>query len=433
MRKKYLLIIVLCIFVGIAWHYLHSSRNDSSGEQTKSSGASGNDSSNGSHNAGTGSSGKGAAVPVAVATAKLGSVSVYLDGLGNITPRSTVTIHSLIDGELMEVMFKEGQMVKKDDLLARIDDRPYQAALKQAEGLLARDQALLEEAKIDLKRYQLLWQQNSIAKQQLDAQASLVKQYEGAVINDQGQIDTAKVNIIYTKITSPVTGRVGLRQVDPGNIVHTTDANGIVVVTELQPITAIFTIPEDDVPMALQHVNAGEELITEAWDRANKNRIAAGVLTAIDNEVDPTTGTVKFRAEFGNEDNSLFPSQFVNIRLRLATLRGVVTIPSSAVQRGTHGTFVYLVKPDKTVTVQNIVLGPVDGETVSVQSGVNAGDQMVVDGADALRDGAKIAIAASDTGVTPAPTAPQSTTEGKNVDKQHRNHGNNPDSQGKAP
>jgi len=393
------------VLVGLGWFFFGHH-----GDQDKTGGA---------------KSGKNAVVPVGVAAAKTGDISVYLEGLGNITPRSNVTVHTLVTGELMNVLFSEGQMVKKNDLLAQIDDRPFAAALKQAEGLLLRDQALLAEAKIDLERYKLLWKQDSIAKQQLDTQASLVKQYEGAVLNDQGQVDAAKTNFAYTKITSPVNGRVGLRQVDAGNIVHSTDSNGIVIVAELQPITALFTIPEDNMPAIFKHVDIGEKLVAEAWDRDNKHKIATGVLSAIDNQVDTTTGTVKFRAKFANEDNALFPSQFVNIRLKLDTLKDVVTIPTSAVQRGTHGTFAYLVKSDNTVAVQNMTLGPADGDTVSVTEGISVGDQLVVDGADNLRDGAKIEISKNDNGVTPATAAaPETATDkdAKSDEKPHHNH-----------
>ena len=336
---------------------------------------------------------KGVAVPVSVAVAKIADIPVYLSGLGNITPRSNVTVHTRIDGQLMKVLFNEGQMIKKDDLLAQIDDRPYVAALEQAKGTLVKDEALLTEAKINLERYRTLWKQDSIAKQQLDTQSSLVKQYEGAVENDRGLLDNAKVNVVYTKITSPVSGRLGLRQVDAGNIVHASDANGIVVVAELQPITAIFTIPEDNIASVLQPFSKGEKLIAEVWDRDNKNKLATGTLTAIDNQVDSSTGTVKCRGEFANEDNALFPSQFVNIRLKLATQKDAITIPAAAVQRGTQGEFVYLVQPDSTVSVQKIKLGAGNGDIVSVVEGIKDGDQMVVDGTDSLRDGTKIEIA----------------------------------------
>jgi len=424
--RKILWVIVICAIAAGAWYYWHSPNEDSGADKGKSAG----DSGGGKHGGG---GGKNAPVPVSVATAKAGNISVYLDGLGNITPRSTVTVHTLINGELMRVLFDEGQMVKKGDLLADIDDRPYAALLEQAEGLLTRDQALLIEAKLDLERYKDLWAKDSIAKQQLDMQASLVKQYEGAVRNDQGQVDTAKVNLVYTKITSPVTGRVGLRQVDAGNIVHTTDSNGIVIVTELQPITAIFTIPEDNIGTVLKHVNAGEKLVAEAWDRDNKNKLATGTLTAIDNQVDPTTGTIKFRAEFANEDNALFPSQFVNIRMKLNTLADQVTIPVAGVQRGTHGNFVYLVNPDKTVTVQTITPGATEGEVAAIQQGLKLGDQVVVDGVDALHDGAKIEIAAADNApiADPAKDAKGKKTEENGDEKQHHKHKKHSDDESK--
>lgn len=339
---------------------------------------------------------KGVAVPISVAVVKIADIPVYLSGLGNITPKSNVTVHTRIDGQLMKVLFNEGQIVKKDGVLAQIDDRSYMAALEQAKGTLAKDEALLAEAKIDFQRYQTLWKQDSIAKQQVDTQASLVKQYEGAVENDRGLLDNAKVNLVYTKITSPVSGRAGLRQVDAGNIVHASDANGIVIVAELQPITAIFTIPEDNVASVMQPFSRNEKLVAEAWDRDNKNKLATGTLTAIDNQVDSTTGTVKCRAEFANENNALFPSQFVNIRLKLSTQKDAVTIPAAAVQRGTKGEFVYLIQPDSTVLVQKIKLGAGNGDIVSVTEGIKDGDQMVIDGTDSLRDGTKIEIANKD-------------------------------------
>lgn len=408
--RKILLVILICLLAGGAWYYFHSKHSDDDGKTAGGKGGA-----------------KSAPIMVGTATATTGNIDVFLNGLGNITPRSTVTVHTLITGQLMTINFEEGQLVKKDDMLAHIDDRPYQATLEEAQGLLKRDQALLAEAKIDLERYNVLWKQDSIAKQQLDLQASLVKQYEGAVINDQGQIDAAKTNIIYTKITSPVSGRVGLRQVDAGNIVHTTDTNGIVIVTELQPITSIFTIPEDNIPAVFKLVDSGVKLEAEAWDRDNKTKLSTGTLTAIDNQVDPTTGTVKFRAEFANEDNSLFPNQFVNIKLKLNTLENVVTIPTSAVQRGTHGTFVYLVKPDKTVAVQTIDIGPSQGEAVSVQKGLAVGDQVVVDGADGLRDGSKIEIANAAAGSSKKPDAPAEDNKtdkktDKSTDKSHTKH-----------
>jgi len=381
MRRSVKIIAIAMVLVVSVGAYYHFS---SSPQEEQSSAENGKKSKKG-----------GGTVPVGVAPATIGNIDVFLNGLGNVTPRSTVIVHSRVDGQLMRVLFHEGQLVKENDLLAELDARPYQAQLEQAEGQLMRDEALLKEARIDLQRYQTLFAQDSIAKQQLDTQTSLVQQYAGAVKNDQGLIDSAKVQIAYTRITSPVNGRVGLRQVDPGNIVHAADSNGIVVVTELQPITTIFTIPEDNIPSVMNHTQGNKKLAAEAWDRDNKNKLATGVLTAIDNQVDPTTGTVKFRAEFPNKDNALFPSQFVNVRLRLDTKTGVVLIPTAAIQRGTQGTFVYVAKDNKAA-MQPVTLGTAEGEIVSVDKGLQAGDMVIIDGSDSLSDGAKIEVASPD-------------------------------------
>jgi membrane fusion protein, multidrug efflux system len=300
-------------------------------------------------------------------------------------------------------------MVKQGDPLVEIDDRPYQNQLQQAQGQLVRDQALLKNAQIDLARYRALVAQDSIARQQYDTQIYLVAQDEGVVKSDQALVDTATLNIAYCHITAPVTGRVGLRQVDQGNYVQTSDPNGIVVITQLQPITVIFTLPEDNLPAVMKQVQAGATLPVTAYDRSNAQKLAEGVLMTADNQIDTSTGTVKLRAQFANDDESLFPNQFVNVRLLVNTLHGATVIPSAAVQRGAPGTFVYLVKPDSTVTVQAIKLGPADGERVSVQSGLSPGDTIVVDGADKLRDGAKVSLpgaagapAATPAGATPA-------------------------------
>ena len=343
----------------------------------------------------SGKSGKNDAIIVSVATAKIADVAIYLSGLGNITPLNNAVIHTRVDGQLMRISFTEGKIVKEGELLAQLDSRPFENQLEQAEGQMMKDKALLDEAKITLNRYKTLFAQDSIAKQQLDTQLSLVKQYEGAVKNDQGQINSAKLQIDYTKITAPFTGIAGLRQVDIGNIVHSSDANGVLAISQTQPISAIFTLPEDNIPQIMRHLQNGDKLAAEAWDRDNKNKIATGLVTAVDNQIDQTTGTIKLRAEFQNTDNALFPSQFVNIKFCLDTKKSVITIPSAAVQTGSQGSFVYLVKPDNTVAVQIVKVGAKQNDISEVEMGLKAGDIVVVDGVDNLRDGAKIEMAKS--------------------------------------
>ena len=335
------------------------------------------------------------AVPVVAAPARARDVGVYLGGLGAVTPLNTVTIRSRVDGQLMSVAFQEGQQVKRGDVLAEIDPRPFQAQLTQFEGQLARDQALLDNARVDVARYRGLAAKDAIPQQQLDTQVSLVRQYEGAVKNDQGLIESTRVQLAYCRITSPIDGRVGLRAVDPGNIVHATDAGGIVVVTQLQPVTVVFTIPEDSIPAVLDRLQGGARLEVEAYDREQRRKLATGTLLTIDNQVDPATGTVKLKASFANRDNRLFASQFVNVRLLLDVKRGATVVPASAIQRTTRGSFVYVVKPDRTVGVRQVTPGVADGDDVAVDSGLAAGEQVVVDGADRLRDGAAVTLQAT--------------------------------------
>jgi multidrug efflux system membrane fusion protein len=334
----------------------------------------------------------GEATPVVAAIAQIANIDVTRNALGTVTPLATATVRTQINGLLQEIAFKEGQIVQTGDFLAQIDPRPYQMALEQAMGTLQHDQALLKEAQLNLQRYRKLVAQDSIATQQLDTQESLVAQFEGNVQTDQGQIDADKLNITYCHISAPITGRIGIRQVDQGNYVQVGDINGIVTITQLQPITVLYTLPEDDVPIVMKRLADNAELQTTAYDRTQSTKLAVGKLAAVDNQIDTSTGTVKLRSQFDNTGYELFPNQFVNIELLVDTLKDAVTIPLAAIQRGTQGAFVYLIKADNTVTVRAVTTGPSQGDNIAVTDGLAAGDRVVVDGADKLRDGAKITL-----------------------------------------
>ncbi len=367
----------------------------------------------------TGSNHKLTPQPVAVATIGTGDIRVAVNALGTVTPIATVTVKSRVNGQLLAVGFKEGQTVKKGDFLAQIDPRPFEAAKAQLEGQLVHDQGLLEQARKNLGRYQMLLKQDSIARQQAEDQVFLVKQYEGSVQADQALIDAQKLNLTYAHIVSPIDGRIGLRMVDPGNYVQTTDS-GLAVVTQMHPISVIFIVPEDDIPPIMDAMRAGRTLEVMALDRANVAPLAAGKVASLDSQIDPSTGTVKLRANFDNLDDKLFPNQFVNARLLIETLYGVVTVPARAVQRGVPGTYVYIVTPDDTASVRPVVLGPQDGAMFAVKSGLERGERVVVDGVDRLREGAKLLIAAGEASSDGAARRP---TEGVEPDKTSRPDG----------
>ncbi len=364
--------------------------------------------------------GQSAPVPVLAATAATKDVGVYLNGLGTVAPLNTVTVKSRVDGQLLRIDFTEGQLVSAGQVLAELDPRPFQVQLMQAEGQKSKDEAALHNAQVDLQRYQVLYAQDSIAKQQLDTQVATVQQDEATIKSDQAQVESAKLNLTYARITAPAGGRVGLRQVDVGNIVHAADANGVVVITQLQPIDVVFTLAADQIPQVLPQVHAGKVLAVDAYDRDLKHKLASGRLLAVDNQIDPTTGTVRLKAVFANQDDALVPSQFVNARLLVNVLKGAVTVPVAAIQRSPQSTFVYAIKPDQTVESRNVVAGLTEGDDTVIQSGLAAGDRVVIDGVDKLRPGMKVDTSAPGKGGAPAAGSKSAQAGGKGGGKGHR-------------
>ena len=384
--RWWLWVLVLGVVAVGGWYY-YNSRNASQAADATSPGAPGK---------GKGGPGAGGlVVPVVVATAQRGDLPVYFNGLGTVTAFNTVTVRSRVDGQLVSVAFKEGQFVHQGDLLAQIDPRPFQVMLEQALGQLAKDQAQRRDAEVNHERFMLLFKEGVIPQQQLDTQAALVGQFDGAIESDQSQIDNAKLQLTYSRITAPISGRIGLRLVDVGNIVHASDTNGLLVITQLQPISVIFSLPQDQLPQVNAKLRSGAQLVVDAYDRDDTAKIASGILQTIDNQIDLTTGTYKLKSIFANADNSLFPNQFVNVHLLVDTKRNLTIIPAAAIQRGPQGTYIYGVAKDASTKdaiakIYSVTIAQTTGDRVGLSAGLNPGDVVVIDGQDKLQDGTKI-------------------------------------------
>ena len=382
-KSRWWLWVLIVAVVGVGVWYFRGARSESQ--------AAGSAATAGTTGKTRGGGGAGAfVVPVVVATAQHGDLPVYFNGLGTVTAFNTVTVRSRVDGQLTKVAFQEGQFVHEGDLLAQIDPRPFQVQLEQAEGQLAKDQAQRKDAQVNLERYQLLFKEGVIPQQQLDTQAALVGQFDGAITSDQGQIDNAKLQLTYSRITAPISGRIGLRLVDVGNIVHATDTNGLLVITQLEPISVLFSLPQDQLPQVNNKLRSGVPLQVEAYDRDDTAKIAIGKLLTIDNQIDPTTGTYKLKAIFNNEDNALFPNQFVNVHLLVDTKRNLTIVPTAALQRGPQGTYVFAVGSDNAVKIRTVVIAQTTGNSIGLSGGLNPGDVVVIDGQDKLQDGSKV-------------------------------------------
>jgi multidrug efflux system membrane fusion protein len=412
------IVILAVVAIGI-WYYRGHSTSEAGA--TAAPGAAGK---------GKGAGGAGMTVPVVIATAQKGDLPVYLIGLGTVTAFNTVTVRSRVDGQIVKVNFTEGQFVHAGDALIEIDPRPYQVMLEQAEGQLAKDQAQLHDVQVDFERYTLLYNEGVVPKQQVDTQQAQVGQYQGAIKADQATIDNAKLQLVYSRITAPISGRVGLRLVDQGNIVHASDTTGLLVITQLQPISVIFTLPQDQLQQVLVKLRGGGQLPVEAYDRDDLNKIADGKLATIDNSIDPTTGTYKLKSVFSNENNVLFPNQFVNVHMLVDTRRNLVIVPASAIQRGPQGTYVYAVSGGNTTNIRVITIAQTTGNNVGISAGLNPGDVVVIDGQDKLQDGSKVTTTTSPTGGAgqgaAQPAAQSGATPGTYGGKKSGNPPNNP-------
>src|SRR5258707_6574593 len=404
--RWWLWVLVLAAIAVGGWYYRNS----------RSAGSAADAAAPGAPSKGKGGFGAGNfVVPVVVATAQRGDLPVYFNGLGTVTAFNTVTVRSRVDGQLISIAFKEGQFVHDGDVLAQIDPRPFQVQLGQALGQLAKDQAQRKDAEVNYERFKLLFKEGVIPQQQLDTQAALVGQFDGAIRSDQGQIDNAKLQLIYCRITAPISGRIGLRLVDAGNIVHATDVSGLLVITQLQPISVIFSLPQDQLPPVLAKLRAGAELPVEAYDRDDTARIATGKLATIDNQIDPTTGTYKLKSIFSNEDNTLFPNQFVNVHLLVDTKHNLTIVPAAAIQRGPQGTYVYAVAKDpvtkdNSAKIYSVTIAQTTGDSVGLSAGVNPNDLVVIDAQDNLQDGTKINPTTASVTNAAGPSSPPQTS-----------------------
>ncbi|MGO4327337.1 MdtA/MuxA family multidrug efflux RND transporter periplasmic adaptor subunit, partial [Cupriavidus sp. M-11] len=409
-RRKLIAAALIVLLAGGGWYWYHHRTATNADAQGGAAGPGARGASGPGGRGGPGGAGAQRS-PVVVSTVARRNMDVILNGLGNVTPVANVTVRAQVSGPMLKVLFKEGQMVKAGDVLAEIDPRPFQATLDQAVGTLARDRALLENARLDQKRYRTLLGQDSISSQQVDTQDALVRQYEGLVKTDQANVDSARLQLGYTRVLAPASGRIGLRQVDPGNIVSTNDTNGIALITQIQPIAVLYTIPEDNLPSVLKRLHAGEDVAVQAWDRQARNLLAEGKLLTTDNQIDTTTGTVKLKAIFQNTDGMLFPNQFVNVRTRVDTMEDATVVPVASIQRGQQGTFVYVVDDTSKVKVQVVTLGPSDGIRTVVTKGVEPGQRVVVDGADRLKEG--MTVEAVDPAARAASLVPASQPRGR--------------------
>ncbi|MCV4273229.1 MdtA/MuxA family multidrug efflux RND transporter periplasmic adaptor subunit [Pseudomonas capsici] len=405
-RRWLISLLVLLVIVGLCWWFWPASPSPHKGAETGKAPAAGN----AGKVARPGFGGSAASVPVRVAPVTQGDFPIYYKALGTVTATNTINVRSRVAGELVRIHFQEGQMVKAGDLLAEIDPRPYQVALQQAEGTLATNQALLKNAQLDVQRYRGLFAEDSIAKQTLDTAESLVNQYQGTIKSNQAAVADAKLNLDFTRIKAPIAGRVGLKQLDVGNLVAANDTTALVVITQTQPISVNFTLPEKDLSAVIARYRSSDKLPVEAWDRGDLKLQATGVLASLDNQIDVTTGTLKFKARFENRDEVLFPNQFVNVRLRADTLKQAVLVPTAAVQFGTNGTFVYALDGDKKVKINLLKTGPSDETSTVVLDGLAAGAQVVLEGTDRLRDGATVEVVTDSKDV---PSTPGQQLQGK--------------------